>query len=71
MDKVFCDDCVYFRSFHYCGGGYDDCKADGNKRWEENWQGRYYSLIRKPWKINKYNDCRWFIKDVGEALNER
>ena len=59
-EKVFCKNCKHYESFWYMGYGADECEAEGNRKYSENWEGRFYRLIRHPKKINRFNDCRWF-----------
>ena len=58
--KVFCKDCKFFDDYFM---GIDaSCSAEGNKKHFFDWRQRYWSTIRHPNKINKFNDCRWYVK---------
>ena len=74
MDKIYCNKCKYlvttdgFPGFKYL------CDAPENasviKKYSD-WRKEYsnemvYRGIAKPKKINKHNDCEWFIAGQGQ-----
>lgn len=59
VDKVFCIECYYFKSAEI--HAHSECNHPSNRnKKNDNWLKRDTSLFRKPWKINKKNNCHWF-----------
>jgi hypothetical protein len=56
-EKVYCANCRFLER-NLCYG--DKCRANENKK--DSWLAPCYELKRKPSKINKRNNCKWFIK---------
>lgn len=69
-EKVFCKECKFFDD--YFRGLDASCLAEGNKKYGFDWRSRFYTKIRHPKAINRYNDCRWHEpKQCGEKINEK
>jgi len=64
--KRYCRDCRYSEIFYgpyggSYGGGWERCEAEENRKYWDEWDRRHYKLIRHPKRINKFNDCRWYL----------
>jgi hypothetical protein len=66
VDKVFCNECKYFGNAENHANS--ECRHPSNRhKKNDNWLKRDMSLFRKPWKINKKNNCPWFFRSVSSG----
>jgi hypothetical protein len=57
-EKVYCINCQFLVDHSFWTS--DNCRKDENKK--DTWFAPHYKFKRKPSKINKRNNCKWFIK---------
>jgi hypothetical protein len=58
-DPVFCSECYYYQSAHLHANS--ECRhPDNRNKKNDNWLRRDTAKHRKPWKINKKNNCPWY-----------
>jgi len=66
-DPVFCIECRYFENAEIHANS--KCKHPSNRnKKNDNWLKKDISIFRKPWKINKKNNCTWFSKNPGYPI---
>ena len=56
--KVYCTECEWYQD------GF--CKNEENLYEEDSWASRI-KMKRKPWEINKLNDCKWFSRFLPDC----
>ena len=52
--SAYCSYCIYFKN--------DECRNVNNIKIVDTWYKPKYILINKPSKLNKRNNCKWFVK---------
>lgn len=65
---VFCNSCKYYEEVARRGlrGGIhyeDSCMYSDNIIIKNNWYNQSKCFKKSPAKINKKNDCTWYLKD--------
>jgi len=61
--NVFCKDCKYFDYEYFIEDPFERCMHPENKKVKKSYRNEYFEYKKSPKKINKRNNCKWFLKD--------
>ncbi len=61
-EKVYCNQCNFYIIEPWEDCFEDKCIHENNKKYYDTYEDKYYKTIKTPKKLNRNNDCEWFIK---------